>query len=94
MMFLKNHPSYTPFLPIIPRSIAFTVFCTALKPLLALNEDNENTNDNTNSSSQVTCSLSHSDHHTPFQLFKEQIARRSEKTAAAMLTLFLSKEAG
>lgn len=62
----------------MPGGIAFTVFCTALRTLLALNQDNENTNDKTNSSSQLTCSFSNFDHNTPSQLFKEQIAKRRE----------------
>lgn len=94
MMSSKNHPCHSPCLPIIPKSTAFTVFPTVLKPLLVLNDDNENTNEHTNSSSQVTCQLSSSDHNTPCQIFKEQIARRREKMISAMLTLFLSKEAG
>lgn len=68
-------------------------FCTALNLLLSLSEDKENTTTKNNYSSQVTHSLSHSDHNTPFQLFKEQTARRREKTTSAVLTLFLSKEA-
>lgn len=77
-MSLKNHPRHVPCLPSMPEGIAFTVFCTALRTLLALNQDNENTKDKTDSSSQITLSFSNFDHNTPFQLFKEQIARRRE----------------
>lgn len=69
------------------------MFCTALKPLPALNKDNENTNYDTNSSIQVTGSLSHSEPNTPFQLFKEQIVQRREKETSAILALFPSKGA-
>lgn len=93
MMSWKNQPCYSPYLAIIPRSVAHSVFCTALNPLLALKKDNENTNDDSNSSSQVTGSLSHSDPNTPFQLFKEQIVQRREKETSAMLAIFLSKGA-
>lgn len=64
MMSWKNQPCYSPYLPITPRSIASSMFCTAANPLLALNKDNENTTDDTNSSSQAHFLTLSTTHHT------------------------------
>lgn len=79
--------------PLSPGRIAFIAFCTVLKAPLALNKDKEDPNGSTNSSGQITRSFSGFDHTVLFQLFKEQIARRSEKLFLQFLFYFWAVKA-